>query len=332
VQIRNDTSRNPKRFRTAAGCSAKSETIFANRRDFLIYRSAKSETTLPNRRGLQREIFANSRDFLCRSDAPMHSEEHTDSGVLQLYEYFFGVEEAVEPPAQSPFVPNRASADHRRAWAQNHGFTWTNRTIVIKSSRKAGEEPHPCDCAADHPQNAAMRYECAYAPQCTNRPLQDLAENPESGPDLEVFYTEGGKGFGVRAGSDLQAGSLICEYVGEQLDSTQFAKRRKAASSKLSKIYLLKADEVVIDASRRGNVSRFVNHSCSPCAKVQLWTVPSTDGLSVRTAVGIVAKHFIHKGSEITYNYKFETFEDAAETRCLCGAPNCRLFLGRKLV
>ncbi len=64
-----------------------------------------------------------------------------------------------------------------------------------------------------------MRYECAYAPQCTNRPLQDLEENPESGPDLEVFYTEGGKGFGVRAGSDLQPGSLTCEYVGEQLDS-----------------------------------------------------------------------------------------------------------------
>jgi hypothetical protein len=263
----------------------------------------------------------------------MHSEEYTDGGVLQLYEDFFGVEEAVGPPARSPFVPNRASADHRRAWAKNiHGFTWTNHTIVVKSSRKAGEEPHPCDCAADHPQNAAMRYECAYAPQCTNRPLQDLAENPESGPDLEVFYTEGGKGFGVRAGSDLQAGSLICEYVGEQLDSKQFAKRRTAASSKLSNIYLLRAGEVVIDASRRGNVSRFVNHSCSPCAKVQLWTVPSTDGLSVRTAVGIVAKHFIHKGSEITYDYKFETFEDAAETRCLCGAPNCRLFLGRKLV
>jgi hypothetical protein len=107
---------------------------------------------------------------------------------------------------------------------------------------------------------------------------------------LEVFYTEGGKGFGVRAGRDLQAGSLICEYIGEQLDSKQFAKRRKAASSK---IYLLKADQMVIDASRRGNISRFVNHSCSPCAKVQLWTVPTTDGLSVRTAVGIVAKHFI---------------------------------------
>jgi hypothetical protein len=54
--------------------------------------------------------------------------------------------------------------------------------------------------------------------------------------------------------------------------------------------------------------------------------------LSVRTAVGIVAKHFIHKGSEITYDYKFETFEDVVETRCLCGEPNCRLLLGRKLL
>jgi hypothetical protein len=159
---------------------------------------------------------------------------------------------------------------------------------------------HPCDCGSERPQNAAMMYECLYAPGCTNRQLQDLAQTLWTVPDLEVFDTEGSKGFGVRAMSDLQPGSLICEYVGEALDRQHFEKRRGTRSSKS---YFLRAGDVVIDAARRGNTSRFVNHSCSPSAEVKLWKVPTVDGLSVRTAVSIIARYFIKKGSEITYDY-----------------------------
>ena len=127
--------------------------------------------------------------------------------------------------------------------------------------------------------------------------------------------------------SDLRAGSLICEDVGEALERQHFEKRRGTRSSKS---YFLRADDVVIDAARRGNTSRFVNHSCSPSAEVQLWKVPTADGLSVRTAVAIIARHFIKKGSEITYDYRFECFEDALQTQCLCGASDCRLIWGKK--
>jgi SET domain-containing protein len=197
------------------------------------------------------------------------------------------------------------------------GFTWTDTTTFKGRSRKREEEPQPCDCASERPQNAAMMYECLYAAGCTNRQLQDLAQNPRTVPDLEVFDTQGGKGFGVRAMSDLRAGSLICEYVGEALERHHFEKRRGTRSSKG---YFLRADDVVIDAARRGNTSRFVNHSCSPSAEVQVWKVPTADGLSVRTAVAIIARHFIKKDSEITYDYRFECFEDALQTQCLCGS------------
>jgi hypothetical protein len=50
----------------------------------------------------------------------MHPEDDTSGGVL--YEEICGIEEAVEPPAHSPFVPNSSNADHRKAWAKNmHG-------------------------------------------------------------------------------------------------------------------------------------------------------------------------------------------------------------------
>jgi hypothetical protein len=102
-------ARNPKRFRTDAVAARIPKQFSRTGGIFTCLRDLPITAALPNRRGLQREtIFANSRDFL-RPDAPMHSEEYTDGGVLQLYEDFFGVEEAVGPPARSPFVPNRAS-------------------------------------------------------------------------------------------------------------------------------------------------------------------------------------------------------------------------------
>ncbi len=64
-------------------------------------------------------------------------------------------------------------------------------------------------------------------PGCTNRQLQDLAKNPQSGVALEVFDTGGGKGWGVRALRDLQAGELITEYVGRVLDNRQLATKIK---------------------------------------------------------------------------------------------------------
>lgn len=249
------------------------------------------------------------------------------SELLQFYEGIFGLDDAAGPaaPAAATFRPNQALAAERVAWAQTHGFTWTDHSIPKACKTTRSEEPPACDCHWDRPQNSAMMYECAEALGCTNRQLQDLAINPRSGVDLEIFDTGGGKGWGVRALRNLQGGELITEYVGRVLDSKQLSRKRKGLTT--SKSYLLRAGDVVIDASEHGNTARFVNHSCSPTAVIQLWQIAAQDGLSLRTSVGVFAKDFIKTGSEITYDYKFEAFEDSVQTRCLCGASNCRLFL-----
>jgi hypothetical protein len=241
------------------------------------------------------------------------------SELLQLYEGIFGLEEAAAPGA---LVPNRASAAERMAWARAHGFSWTDRSILKPGRNRGREEPPACDCHWARPQNQAMMYECAEAPRCSNRQLQLLAEDPQRGVDVEIFDTGGAKGWGVRALRDFQPGELIIEYVGRVL-----LKKELFENPEASKNYLMRADEVVIDASEHGNAARFMNHSCSPSAIVEVWKIPTLDGLSLRTAVGIFAQGFVRAGSEITYDYKFERFEDAVPTPCLCGAPNCRLFM-----
>jgi SET domain-containing protein len=58
----------------------------------------------------------------------------------------------------------------------------------------------------------------------------------------------------------------------------------------------------IIDATLRGNASRFYNHSCEPNCETQKWTV------SGELRVGFFAKKFIPKGAELTFDYQFETY------------------------
>ena len=58
----------------------------------------------------------------------------------------------------------------------------------------------------------------------------------------------------------------------------------------------------VIDATRKGNISRFINHSCEPNARTARWIVAR------RTCVGFFAIKAIAAGEEVTFDYKYERF------------------------
>lgn len=62
----------------------------------------------------------------------------------------------------------------------------------------------------------------------------------------------------------LISGTFVDEYIGEVIDQHEMIKRMK------KKLYInnnymvqLKHDEF-IDATRKGNITRFINHSCEP--------------------------------------------------------------------
>jgi SET domain-containing protein len=54
-----------------------------------------------------------------------------------------------------------------------------------------------------------------------------------------------------------------------------------------------------LDASRKGNISRLINHSCAANCETQKWLVAG------EMRVGIFAKRFIPAGREISYDYCF---------------------------
>lgn len=66
-------------------------------------------------------------------------------------------------------------------------------------------------------------------------------------------------------------GEFIMEYVGEVVDPKDFRRRAKEYSKDKNRHYYfmaLKSDQI-IDATMKGNISRFINHSCDPNAETQ---------------------------------------------------------------
>ncbi|XP_075992665.1 SET domain containing 2 isoform X2 [Anticarsia gemmatalis] len=158
---------------------------------------------------------------------------------------------------------------------------------------------------------------CPVGDRCTNRRFQKR----ENGP-LRVFYADK-KGCGVEASEDISAGEFLMEYVGEVLDYEQFYKRAQAYSddNNLHHYFMSLKGDTVIDATLKGNISRFINHSCDPNAETQKWTVNG------ELRIGFFSKRDIVAGEELTFDYQFQRFGKVAQ-RCYCGASNCRGWIG----
>ena len=107
------------------------------------------------------------------------------------------------------------------------------------------------------------------------------------------------RGFGLFACRNFKAGSLIGEYVGEVMRARNYAQLRRERKEKHWYFMALDKEEVV-DASRRGGLTRFLNHSCEPNAECQSWTV---DG---EKRIAIVAQRPIAQDEEVTFDYSWK--------------------------
>lgn len=99
--------------------------------------------------------------------------------------------------------------------------------------------------------------------------------------DVEYFRTEN-NGWGLRSVDEVKEGDFVIEYVGEIIDEQECEKRIKSTFDSNSYLLTLENDKI-IDASRKGNLSRFINHSCDPNCVTQKWLVNN------ETRVGIFA-------------------------------------------
>uniref|UniRef100_A0A1S2XE53 [histone H3]-lysine(4) N-trimethyltransferase n=1 Tax=Cicer arietinum TaxID=3827 RepID=A0A1S2XE53_CICAR len=124
--------------------------------------------------------------------------------------------------------------------------------------------------------------------------------------------------WGLVALEPIEAEDFVIEYIGELIRSRiSDIRERQYEKMGIGSSYLFRLDDgYVVDATKRGGIARFINHSCEPNCYTK---VISVEG---QKKIFIYAKRHIKAGEEITYNYKFPLEEK--KIPCNCGSKKCR--------
>ncbi|KAG0470951.1 hypothetical protein HPP92_015497 [Vanilla planifolia] len=131
----------------------------------------------------------------------------------------------------------------------------------------------------------------------------------------------GKKGYGLQLEEDVLKGQFLIEYV---LDLAAYEARLKNYACRGQKHFYfmtLNGGEV-IDACDKGNLGRFINHSCDPNCRTEKWMVNG------EVCIGLFAIRDIKKGEEVTFDYNYVRVFGAAAKRCICGSADCRGYIG----
>jgi uncharacterized protein len=127
-------------------------------------------------------------------------------------------------------------------------------------------------------------------------------------------------GRGVYARCLIREDETVCEYKGEIISEAEVARRYPENMEGLNHTFVFGvAHNHNIDGGSKGNIARWINHSCAPNCD----TYEKDKRMFVRAARDIRA------GEELSYDYAIEAGErltKAVKARwpCWCGAKECR--------
>ncbi|XP_041999106.1 histone-lysine N-methyltransferase ASHH3-like [Salvia splendens] len=218
-------------------------------------------------------------------------------------------------------------------WKPTSSYSTIRRNVYLtkRIKRRLEDDGIFCSCSSSTGSSGACSKDCLCSmllsscssgckcgSSCLNKPFHQRPVKK-----MKTVQTEK-CGMGVVAEEDINVGDFVIEYVGEVIDDKTCEERLwKMKHRGETNFYLCEINrDMVIDATYKGNKSRYINHSCCPNTEMQKWMV---DG---ETRIGIFATCDIKKGEYLTYDYQFVQF--GADQDCHCGAAGCRKKLGVK--
>lgn len=190
----------------------------------------------------------------------------------------------IAPISKSAYLPqrNRATADAKQEAQQA-----TGRTARITSRRQAQDmEGH---------RKAAGGAAGASGAAATETDLFAFNQLRSRKKQLR-FARSAIEGYGLYAMETIQAGEMVCEYVGELCrSSVADIREMRYLKQGIGSSYLFRIDgDVVCDATFTGSVSRLINHSCDPSANAKIISING------QSKIGIFAKRTLHPGEEVS--------------------------------
>uniref|UniRef100_T1JJ95 Histone-lysine N-methyltransferase n=1 Tax=Strigamia maritima TaxID=126957 RepID=T1JJ95_STRMM len=170
---------------------------------------------------------------------------------------------------------------------------------------------------------------CTCSQSCKNRQVQHGIQIP-----LCVYWTYT-KGWGLKTLEDIPNRKFVCEYAGEIINHDEAKKRCKKLNSTCDNYLLAVLEhlsdgqivETYVDPRLKGNVGRFINHSCEPNLKMVPIRVENTI-----PKFCLFAQRNILAGEELTFDYSGDvnTTSDVGDSnrkKCLCNSDKCGGFL-----
>ena len=233
----------------------------------------------------------------------------------------------------SPTTANERVAERRRLRS--------DATRVVSASSPAGSPPQPFSQPfSQQPLLTAP----ANPPSPMTKAAREkaVAAEHERCKNLAPFFRADRSrisGLGVYATVPLPAKCMALEYVGEvitnaeadlreELERAEIVKAAKregwvATACELARAatYMFTLDPAVgtiVDATRMGNITRFVNHCCEPNCVTRSVKVGGA------RKIVLVTQRDVAAGEELTYDYKFKPDTPENEAPCDCGADRCR--------
>ena len=194
---------------------------------------------------------------------------------------------------------------------------------LTRLSLAGDDQNHACgedsDCI-----NRATKIECVDGGCNCGDGCQNQRFQRKQYASVSVIKTEK-KGFGLRANASLQPNDFVFEYIGEVINEPTFRSRMLRYDKEgIKHFYFMSLTRSeFVDATKKGNLGRFCNHSCNPNCYVDKWVV----GEKLR--MGIFALRAIRAGEELVFNYNVDRY-GADPQPCYCGEANCTGFIGGK--
>ncbi|EEF42093.1 huntingtin interacting protein, putative [Ricinus communis] len=205
-----------------------------------------------------------------------------------------GLSDADEDACDVP-LKNRGLEYKRTAASKEHEFTRISTNQFLHRSRKTQtiDEIMVCHCKLPLDGRLGCRDECL------NRML-----------NIECVR-------GTCPCGDLCSNQQVLDM------HTYEARQREYAFQGHKHFYFMTLNgSEVIDACAKGNLGRFINHSCDPNCRTEKWVVNG------EICIGLFALRDIKKGEELTFDYNYVRVCGAAAKRCYCGSPQCRGYIG----
>lgn len=126
--------------------------------------------------------------------------------------------------------------------------------------------------------------------------------------DLVEVGNSGIAGKGVFAKKNVPKGIYILKYDGEFISKQQASEELENGNEYIFTL----DDEKDINGNVEWNITRFVNHSCSP----------NCEAINVDGEIWLFTLREINEGEELSFNYGYPA-EEYKNNPCNCGSENC---------